>query len=91
MPPGAAHPVRELREAILRYLQEHPEAADTLVGIHQWWLPESLRSTSIDLIGLALAQMVIIGEIRCDTLSNGTRLYSRAEDEPPSGSNGERR
>jgi len=29
---------RELARSILRYLDEHPEANDTLDGIAQWWL-----------------------------------------------------
>jgi len=29
---------RELGLAILRYLESHPEAKDTLEGIAQWWL-----------------------------------------------------
>jgi hypothetical protein len=28
----------EIARAILRYLQAHPEAKDTLDGIAQWWL-----------------------------------------------------
>ncbi len=31
--------VRPLLEVLLRYLVEHPEAKDSLEGIHQWWLP----------------------------------------------------
>ena len=51
-------------------------AADTLVGIRQWWLPESLRSTSIEMIRLALAQMVASGELRRETLGDGSHLYA---------------
>ena len=29
---------RELARAILRYLEAHPEAKDTVEGIAQWWL-----------------------------------------------------
>ena len=29
-----------LEKAILAYLAEHPQAADTLVGIAEWWLNE---------------------------------------------------
>lgn len=89
MPAWAVHPARDLREAVRRYLQEHPDAADTLVGIRQWWLPESLRSTSMELIRLALAELVATGEMRCDALPDGTRLYSRAAPMKSSDSNGD--
>ena len=89
MPAWAVHPARDLREAVRRYLQQHPDAADTLVGIRQWWLPESLRSTSMELIRLALAELVATGEMRCDTLPDGTQLYSRAARAKPSGFNGD--
>lgn len=28
----------EIARAVLRYLQEHPDAKDTLQGIAQWWI-----------------------------------------------------
>ena len=31
---------RTLLETLLRYAVEHPEAKDSLEGIHQWWLPD---------------------------------------------------
>jgi len=76
MPAGAVHAVRELQEAVRGYLRSHPLAADTLVGIRQWWLPESLRSTSIEMIRLALAQMVASGELRREALGDGSHLYA---------------
>ena len=40
-----------LREMVLRYLAEHPEAMDTLEGIAEWWIMrEQLR---VDLQRLA--------------------------------------
>lgn len=31
---------RSLLETLLRYVVDHPEAKDSLEGIHQWWLPQ---------------------------------------------------
>lgn len=33
------YPFAEVAEAILCYLDEHPDAADTAEGITKWWLP----------------------------------------------------
>ncbi len=30
--------VRDVADRLIAYLREHPRAADTLEGIHQWWL-----------------------------------------------------
>jgi len=80
MSSDAAHGSRELREALGRYLRERPDAADTLVGIAQWWLPANMRGTSMERLRLALAELVAANEVRCTTLPDGSELYSRAVD-----------
>jgi hypothetical protein len=83
MPAGALQVMRELQDAVRRYLQVHADAADTPTGIRQWWLPDRLRSTSLELVRLALEEMVANGELRYDTLLDSTRLYSLPERVPP--------
>jgi hypothetical protein len=39
----------EILKAVLTYVQQHPDARDTLDGIRQWWLPASLRVPRDDL------------------------------------------
>lgn len=34
--------IENLCAAILAYLHRHPKSADTLDGIHAWWLPREL-------------------------------------------------
>lgn len=78
MPAGALHAMRDVQGAVRSYLLLRPQAADTLVGIHQWWLPDSMRSAPIELIKLALTDMVARGELRCVALSDGSHLYALA-------------
>jgi hypothetical protein len=34
-------PVKQAQAGILRYLAAHQDARDTIVGIENWWLPQS--------------------------------------------------
>lgn len=86
MPSGAEQAKPAVQEAVRRHLRRSPRAADTLVGIRQWWLPEGMQNVSMELIRLALDDMVLAGEMRCDTLPDGTCLYSLAgRYKPPDG------
>jgi hypothetical protein len=69
---------RELREALERYLRERPDAADTLVGIAEWWLPSSLQGVALERLRNALAELVAANEMRCTVLPDGSELYARA-------------
>ena len=73
---NAAYAMRDLQSAVRAYLQWYPQAADTLEGIRHWWLPDSMRSTPIELLRLALVEMLEGGELRCEALSDGSRLYA---------------
>ena len=36
----------EIEEAVLSFLGRHPQAADTLEGIAEWWLPQQRYVTA---------------------------------------------
>lgn len=80
MPSDAAGDSRELREALVRYLRERPDAADTLVGIARWWLPAAMQGISMERLRLALAELIAAHEVRCTVLPDGSELYARAVD-----------
>jgi hypothetical protein len=82
MPGDTALLRRDARDALRRYLRECPDAADTLVGIAQWWLPETMRDISMDGLRLALADLIVANEVRCTILPDGTELFSRSESTP---------
>jgi hypothetical protein len=83
MPTDAAQSGPAVREALRRYLRAHPDAADTLVGIVQWWLPPALRQTPLPSVRRALAELMAAHEVRCSILPDGTELFSRAADGDP--------
>ena len=64
-----------LKGAISRYLTEHPQAADTVEGVHQWWLSEYDIRASRDKVLLALEDLVREGIIEKSGLHDGTVIY----------------
>ena len=50
----------EVVDAILRYLHSHPDAADTVDGICEWWLPRHWRVDS-ERVEAALVRMLAQG------------------------------
>jgi hypothetical protein len=68
----------ELCECVRRYLAVHPDAADSLRGIRQWWLPARLRNVTLEELEQALAQLVACGEVQRSTLPGAEELYARS-------------
>jgi len=75
---------REVESAVLAYLAQHPDAADTLDGIVSWWLPQQRYETERRRIEKALGHLVERGQLRCDCLPGGAVLYAlNRADAPP--------
>jgi hypothetical protein len=63
---------------ILRYLESHPQAAETLEGIEAWWL-SSHRSTSkkqVSVIRSIVERLVKDGKLTPHKVQNGRTYYS---------------
>lgn len=45
-------------QALLRYLQSHPDAADTLEGVVKWWLPRQRYLDARERVEAALELLV---------------------------------
>lgn len=68
-----------LCEGILRYLREHPEAADSLEGIASWWLPASAYSQPSEAVQRALDRLVEEHRIARLHLADGRTLYQSVD------------
>ena len=66
----------ETVDAILRYLDSHPDAADTEEGIAKWWLPNAL-SVDICTVQLALSRLERQGLIHRRINTDQHELFSR--------------
>lgn len=65
-----------LVDAILAYLSNHPQAADSADGVTRWWLARDGSAPSPSDVEEALATMVERGLLRRVELPDGTVLYS---------------
>jgi hypothetical protein len=65
-----------LSGAILGYLRAHPQAADTVAGIVEWWLPWNLHAEAVERVQAALDELVAQGWVEKIVLVGGTVLYA---------------
>jgi hypothetical protein len=70
--PGLAR----LSDEILTYLRVYPQAADTVDGIVEWWLPRQRHDEVVDRVQRALDDLVARGLVEKMTLVDGTVLYA---------------
>jgi hypothetical protein len=70
-----------LISAITLYLRNHPNAADSLDGIMQWWLPQQKNTVDENDLQQALDYLVAANMISRSILLDGHIIYSSKEDD----------
>lgn len=70
--------IARLRAALIDYLEHHANAADTLEGIMDWWLPSEQRSADPKVVEQVLTSLVDDGIASISALVDGRVLYRRA-------------
>lgn len=73
---GLADGETEIEMVLLAYLQQHPQAADTLRGIANWWLPLQRYENGRQQVERALTGLVVAGVLCRETLPDGEMLYT---------------
>ena len=68
----------EVQMEILGYLNEHPNAVDSLEAIQQWWLLQRVARNSHSRIRQALDQLVDAQLVERRVLNNGREVYAKA-------------
>ena len=68
-----------MRKEILRYLQIHPNAADSLNGIVDWWLPSQYKNEDVEKIEQVLEQLITDGLVKKVFLIDKTVLYKHSK------------
>jgi hypothetical protein len=70
--PDATDPVVS---ELLAYLQQHPQAADSLAGVARWWVGDDSRFP-VESVQRALDSLVDDGALRRERLADGTEWYA---------------
>ncbi|MBX3630979.1 MAG: hypothetical protein KF908_13960 [Nitrosomonas sp.] len=66
----------QLQDAVLHYLRNNPNAADSLQGIINWWLPkQGYEKVGMESVYQALEQLIAAGVVEKVPLVDGTVLY----------------
>ena len=67
---------------IRSYLAAHPEAADSVAGIHRWWLPPEFSAEHSSVVEQALHRLVLAGLVSVRCLPDGATVYGSIERDP---------
>jgi hypothetical protein len=65
---------REIARAVLRYLETHPEAKDTLEGIARWWLERERSERLLEDVERAVA-LLLSSDLVLETRRHGMPPY----------------
>lgn len=77
--------VDELAAEICAYLDAHPDAADTVDGVVQWWIVHERWLRGIALVGRALDRLIAEGRIEAIRGADARVVYRAARAAPPPG------
>ena len=67
----------DIQFQVLSYLENRPDAADTIDGIRQWWVLHQIAQLSRERVQTAVEQLVENELIERVTLNDGRHLFRR--------------
>ena len=70
--------ILRLENEIICYLDNHPKAADTAIGIAAWWLNENFSDKELNDLQQALTRLLERRVIRVRQSADGNTYYSKA-------------
>jgi hypothetical protein len=80
MPKKKNRKVEALSREILDYLDQHPDASDTLEGISTWWLEQQRIEQLVDEVADALELLIKRGAVKAQPQNNGITTYKIKKD-----------
>ena len=76
MPPEKQ--VEIVAREISRYLEEHPNAADSVEGIAEWWLLRQRFDDTVGLVQQAIESLVKQGQVEKVVGHSGKVIYAKS-------------
>jgi len=68
--------IQQIADQIESYLNSHPNAADTIEGILQWWLPGKRIEASTLIVQQALNYLASKSAVKASVNLSGNKVYS---------------
>jgi len=66
-------------QKITRYLEQHPQAADTMEGVVQWWLTRQHFDQTWGTVHKALEYLVATGNVAKQVTTEGKIVYCKQQ------------
>lgn len=70
-----------IAQEIIRYLEGHMNAADSVDGIAKWWLSRQRYEETLERVQQALDMLVSKGVLKRSITASGNTVYSRSTTE----------
>jgi hypothetical protein len=67
----------QVARQVVRYLETHPDASDTIDGIARWWLARQRLDDAREIVRVALDLLVDRGVLYTRTLPGGVTLFEK--------------
>ncbi len=71
--------IAEIAREIARYLDAHPNAADSVEGILRWWLTRQRYEQSAEYVTRALEHLVSVGVVKLYRTPGDRWVYCRKD------------
>lgn len=70
--------IERLARAIVRYVNAHPDASDTIEGVARWWVASEAEHVTVDLLERALDMLTERRVLTVRVLPDGRQVFRRS-------------
>lgn len=74
--------IKTLADEVVRYLEKHAQAADTIEGISRWWIMRQRIQEETYSVTLALEYLCENGSVEKKEMTDGSVIYHRVKRSP---------